>query len=60
MHKALKKRNNKYLKKTNWDPSEKKFKNTSFIHGWHPTMIQYPEELTVKPKKFLVLKCLRG
>jgi len=37
IHKALKKRNYKYLVRMYWIPSELKYRNTKFIYRWHLT-----------------------
>jgi len=37
MHKALKARNYKYLVRMYWMPSELKYRNAKFMHGWYLT-----------------------
>ena len=37
IHKAPKKKNYKYPIRMYWILSELKYKNTKFIHRWHPT-----------------------
>jgi len=60
MHKMPKEKNNKFPQRMSWDLNEKRFKNASFMHKWHLTIIQYPKELTIEFRKFLMLECLRG
>jgi len=37
IYKALKARNHKYLVRIYWMPSELKYRNAKFMHGWHLT-----------------------
>jgi len=36
MHKILKVRNHKYLVRMYWMPSELKYRNANYMHGWYP------------------------
>jgi len=58
LHYTPKAKHSKYPKKMNWNDNKKKFQNTQKMHGWHPTKVQYPGQLTIAPKKFMTKECL--
>jgi len=60
LHYTPKAKHSKYPRKMNWDDNKKKFQNTQKMHGWHPTEIQYPGQLTVTLRKFMTEKYLNG
>jgi len=58
MYKAPKARNYKYLVKMYWMPSEAKYKNANYMHGWHPTKKQQVGAIIIELGRFLTKECL--
>jgi len=48
----------KYPRRMNWNDNEKKFQNTQKMYRWHPTEVQYPGQLTVTLRRFIIKECL--
>ena len=59
MYKMPKVKNSRFLERMDWK-GEKRYQNTRFMHGWHPTLKQILGELTIEPGRFLIKTCLRG
>ena len=57
---APKLKNNKWPRRTKWDNSKKKFKDTIFMHEWHPNQKQNKRQLIIELEKFLSEECLNG
>jgi len=60
MHRVPKVKNYKYLVRMYWMPSEAKYRNTDYMHGWHPTEKQQVGAIIMELGKFLTKEYLNG
>jgi len=60
VHRTPKDKHRKYPARMYWAPDETRFRNAKFMHGWHPTEVQEPGDLTLQPGRFLTEECLDG
>jgi len=60
MHKAPKAKNYKYLVRMYWMPSELKYRNAEFMHGWYLTEEQQVRTIMIELGRFLTEECLNG
>jgi len=60
MHKIPKARNHKYPVRMYWMPSELKYRNANYMHGWHLAKKQQVGAIIMELGRFLTEECLNG
>jgi len=60
MYKVPKVRNYKYLVRIYWMPSELKYRNANYMHGWHLAEKQQVGAIIMELGRFLTEECLNG